>query len=101
MNLRQKTWGVYIRPYIEYGGDKLVQRGSNLSVQSPCQDRNQNCTQYIAVKGGEVYALHKTTTSFVELRRMVRETMDELGYSINDIVVTEIIPISNLITPLT
>lgn len=99
MNLRQKTWGIFIKPYITYGGDKLVHRGA-ASVVNPCQSYNSNCTSYTALQGGEIYALYKQSTSFVEVRKIVKEIMDDLGYSQKDIVVTEIIPVDHIITPL-
>ena len=99
MNLRQKTWGVFIRPYIEYSGDKLVHRGQ-VSIQNPCQSGG-SCKEYSVLKGGEAYMLYETRTSFVEVRKLVKEVMDELGYSKNDIIVTEIIPVDHIITPLT
>ena len=99
MNLRQKTWGIFIRPYFQYGGDNLVHRGS-VSTPSPCKGSAQ-CTPYVTLQGGTPYMLHETCTSFVEARRIVKRVMDELGYSKNDIVVTEIIPVDHIITPLT
>lgn len=98
-NLRQKTWGIFIKPYMNYGGDKLVYRGG-VSAQSPCRG-NSACQPYEVLLGGEGYMLHKTTTSFVEVRKIVKTVMDELGYSRHDILVTEIIPINHIITPLT
>jgi hypothetical protein len=94
-NLRQKTWGIFIKPYIEYSGDKLVQKG-NLSVSHPCQ-----ADSHVTVQGGEAYMLYATSTSFIELREKVKECMDELGYSKNDILIVEMITFDHIVTPLT
>lgn len=98
-SLRQKTYGIFIRPYIDYGGDKLVQRG-NTYVVSPCQ--RTECTIYTAVKDGESWMLYKGEylTSFSLVRKRVKEIMDNLGYSKNDILVTEVIPFDHIVTPL-
>lgn len=100
-SLRQKTWGVFIRPYVSYGGDRIVQRGA-LYVTSPCQLTNLSYTQYTAVKDGQGWMLYKGEylTSFPMVRERVKEIMDELGYSKNDIHVCEIVPIDNIVTPL-
>lgn len=100
-SLRQKTYGIFIRPYIQYGGDRLVQRGT-LSVPSPCQNRQAECTAYVTVKDGENWVLYKGEyfTSFSLLKLRTKEVMDTLGYSKNDIRITEIIPLDHIITPL-
>lgn len=100
-SLRQKTYGIFIRPYIEYGGDRLVQRGS-LSVLSPCQNPGATCPSYATVKDGENWVLYKGEyfTSFSLLKLRVKEVMDKLGYSKNDIRITEVIPLDHIITPL-
>ncbi len=98
--LRQRTWGVYIRPYVEFGGDNIVQRGK-VFVPSPCPG-DSDCIPYIQVKDGEPWILYKGKylTSFILVRELVKEIMDELGYSINDIVVNEVIPVDHIVTPL-
>lgn len=99
-SLRQKTYGIFIRPYIDFGGDKLVQRGKTYVV-GPCQQRNEP-TSYMAVKDGEAWMLYKGEylTSFSLVRKRVKEIMDNLGYSKNDILVTEVIPFDHIVTPL-
>lgn len=98
-NLRQKTYGVFIKPYISYGGDLLVQQG-DLKVQSPCQNSNVSCTQYSNVQGGKAWMLYKSSTSFTIIREIVKGIMDDLGYRKDDIMVTEIIPFDHIVTPL-
>jgi len=98
-NLRQKTYGIFIRPYVSYGGDLLVQRG-DLKVLSPCQNSKADCPQYSNVQGGEAWMLYKSSTSFIVIRGIVKEVMDELGYRKDDIMVVEIIPFDHVITPL-
>lgn len=98
-NLRQKTYGIFIRPYVKYGGDLLVQRGE-LKVSSPCPNPNASCPQYSNVEGGEGWMLYKTETSFTITRERVKEVMDELGYRKEDIMVAEIIPFDHVVTPL-
>lgn len=99
-SLRQKTWGIFIKPYIEFQGDKLVQRG-NLSVLAPCQNSNV-CPSYTSVKDGEAWVLYKGEylTSFSLVRKRVKEIMDDLGYSKHDILITEVTPFDHVVTPL-
>lgn len=101
-SLRQKTYGVFIRPYIEFGGDRLIERGK-LSAASPCVNTSSSCPQYIQVKDGENWVLYKGEyiTSYALVRERVKEIMDNLGYSKNDIIVSEVIPLDHIITPLT
>jgi hypothetical protein len=105
-SLRQKTYGIFIRPYVEFGGDNLVQRGS-LYVVTPCQPNNANCVSYTAVKGGQGWVLYDDAkngmyhTSFAIIREIIKDIMDTLGYSKNDILVTEVSPIDTIVTPLT
>ena len=111
-DLRQKTWAVMIRPYSEFGGDYLVHRGNVMRVAA-CQDKTTNETEYDSLKGGEggesecwmkyesptpEYA--NPITSFAIAREVVKEVMDTLGYSINDIMLTEVIPKDHYVTPL-
>ncbi|WP_129596044.1 hypothetical protein [Anaerophilus nitritogenes] len=97
-DLRQRTWGIFIKPYIEYGGDKLVQR-KGVTVQSPCH-YGGGCPSYSTVQGGEPYMLFDKATSFIEIKEKVKKCMDDLGYSKHDILITEIIPFDHIITPL-
>lgn len=111
-DLRQKTWAVMIRPYSHYSGDMLVHRGPVLRTGA-CQNPNNDCTEYDALKGGEggeaecwmkyesptpEYA--NPITSFAIAREVVKEVMDDLGYSIHDIMLTEVIPKDHYVTPL-
>ena|GEM_PF-5774392 len=98
-SLRQKTYGIFIRPYVEYGGDKLIQRGG-LSVRHPCQ--TGGTIVYTTVKDGESWILYKgeLLTSYTLVRERVKEIMDELGYSTKDMHITEIIPTDIIVTPL-
>lgn len=96
-NLRQKTYGIFIRPYIEYGGDRLIQRGGAM-VKHPCRG-NATCQPYATLLGGEPYMLNFVSTSFVEIRIKLKELMDEIGLSMDDIIVSEIIPTNHIVTP--
>jgi hypothetical protein len=100
-SLRQKTYGVFIRPYIMFGGEVLPRRG-NLYTVNPCQPSGASCTAYSNALGGEAWMLYKGEylTSFAIVRERVKEIMDELGYSKNDIHVCEVVPIDNIVTPL-
>ena len=100
-SLRQKTYGVFIRPYIDYGGDRVVWNG-NVMILHPCQQSGAQCPSYVAAKDGSPWMLYKDKylTSFALVRETVKELMDEKGYSKNDIRVTEIVPIDNIVTPL-
>lgn len=92
--LRQKTWGVFIKPYLERAGENVVIRGS-LYCNDPF-----TAAGFTAAKGGVGWMLHQTATSFAETRDIVKTVMDDLGYSKNDILVTEIIPVDHIVTPL-
>jgi hypothetical protein len=101
-SLRQKTYGIFIRPYVEFNGDRLIQRG-NLYVRTPCQPCDYECPSYSSVKDGQGWILYQDEyhTSFPIIREKIKEIMDTLGYSKKDILVTEVIPIDTIVTPLT
>lgn len=106
MALRQKTWGVFIRPYMTYAGEILPQRGT-VSIVDPCQNSGGS-TKYTTLNGGESYMLYNSKneahknpiTSFEVAKAVVKEVMDDLGYSINDIILTEIVPKDHMILPI-
>lgn len=98
-NLRQKTYGVFIKPYFEYAGDRIVHRG-NILTRHPCQSTNSSTVVYATLLGGDAYMLNYTSTSFPKIRIRVKELMDEIGLSIDDILVTEITPVNLMVTPL-
>jgi len=100
-SLRQKTYGVFIRPYIDYGGDRITWRG-NVMILHPCQQSTAQCPSYVAAKDGSAWMLYKNEylTSFALVRERVKEIMDDLGISRHDIHVAEVIPIDNIVTPL-
>lgn len=90
-SIRQKTWGVFIKPYTDFKGDMYVHNGS-VSFPSPSSG------SYVAALGGEPFMLYKTASSFAELRDIIKEVFDELGQ--NKIKVCEIIPTDYIVTPL-
>lgn len=96
--LRQRTWKVMSKPFAEFNGDNYVHRG-NVSFPSPCQPCGGSCPSYLSPKG-EAWIEFKTTTSFVEVREAVKELMDNYGISRKDILVTEVIPVDHIITPI-
>lgn len=93
-SIRQKAWGVFVKPYSELKGDKYINR-EGVMFTNPTGGGT-----YIAAQGGEPYMLYKTTTSFAELRKIVKEALDVLEQNRNLIKVCEIIPIDYLVTPL-
>jgi len=103
-SLRQKTYGLFVRPYINYGGDRIVIR-TGASVLHPCQPSGATCPAYAPLQGGAgatVWMLYKnqTYTSFALLREAIKELQEELGYMRGDYYVAEVIPTDNIVTPL-
>ena len=102
MNLRQKQWGVFIKPYTTESGRALPYDGEPYRVSS-CQRSSSSCTDYTKLEGGAAYMLYKSknndnpTSSYVIAKEIVKEVMDDLGYSKNDIIVTEITPTDYLV----
>lgn len=102
-SLRQKSYGIFIRPYINFSGDFLVKR-EEFFVPSPCQKTGE-CKKYSQIDGngeGSVWILYenKYYTSFSEMKEKVKFIMDELGYTKNDMKISEIIPLDTIITPI-
>lgn len=96
--LRQKTFGIFIKPYKEVGSE------ANGNLQNmTCGESIQGLIPYVGmayVSGGSPWMLYRTTTSFVEARKIVKYVMDEIGHDQDEIMVTEIIPTDHVITPL-
>ena len=99
-NLRQKTYGVFIRPYFEFSGDRIIHRNPTIRIDGPCPAVGGGNRPQVTLVGGEAYMLNYTSTSFTKIRERVKELMNEIGFSINDIYVAEIVPINHIITPL-
>lgn len=91
-NLRQRTWGVFVRPYVMYKERPHTATGT-LKTTAPCTGGDT------PAQGGEAWMLNKITTSFPEVREFVKDLM-ETGILHEDIMVTEIIPTDYVITPL-
>lgn len=92
--LRQKMWGVFIRPY-------QTLKGENIAYRDPLYVRSlQVAAGYTEALGGEGWMLYRKSTSFVLVREIVKQVMDDLGFSKNDILVTEIVPTDHVVTPL-
>lgn len=94
-NLRQKTWGVFVRPYQLFSGVNHVSKGA---VYVPTL--GVGGSGYTTALGGESWMLNATATSFTEIRAAVKKVMDELGIPKGDILITEIVPFDHVITPL-
>lgn len=91
-NLRQRTWGVFVKPYVIYQ-DKPYVKNDPLKTTGVCNGGETTAL------GGEPWMLNEVTTSFPRVREIVRELM-ETGMLHEDIMVTEIIPTDYVITPL-
>lgn len=91
-NLRQRTWGVFVRPYVMYQERPHTVSGS-LKTTALCSGGETTA------QGGTAWMLNKVTTSFPQVREIVKGLMDN-GTLHEDIMVTEIIPTDFVITPL-
>ena len=91
-NLRQITWGIFVRPYVMYQDRPHAATGA-LKTTALCSGGDTTA------QGGEPWMLNKMTTSFPEVREIVKELMD-MGILHEDIKVTQIIPTDFVITPL-
>lgn len=97
-DLRQKTWGIFLNIYEE---DRRIDeyypiRTKEFRFQdSACNGRYVNMHVL-----GKLCILQETTTSFVYLRERIKYYMDKFGYSKDDIIVGEILPMDHKVTPL-
>lgn len=96
----QKEWIVLTRPYMMYQDSAVVI--SPIQVKHPCQNSNQDCTQYSAVvNGSDAWTEYGRAKSFAEIRKLVREILYVVGLKKDDIQVVEAIDHDYIITPLT
>ena len=96
----QKEWVILTRPYFNYNNSAVVV--TPIQAKHPCQDRNQQCTQYATiVNGDKAWTEYMRSTSFSEIRHGVRKLLYEVGLKRDDIQVVELINHDYIITPLT
>lgn len=97
-DLRQKTWGIFLNIYEE---DRRTDEYYPIRTKEfRFQDSNCN-NRYVDIHVlGKLCVLQETTTSFVYLRERIKYYMDTFGYSKDDIIVGEILPMDHKVTPL-
>lgn len=96
MGIRQKTYAIFIKPYVSYNGDRIIHRGS-VYIRTPGSN-NQN--DYTTVQKGETWMLYENNiTSLTIAQQKIKTLMDTLGYPKADIKITEVLPLDFLITP--
>lgn len=97
--LRQKTFGIFIKPYITIGSE-TAGKEQNVTSTEKIRGGVPGVPGDHTFLGGSPWMLYRTTTSFVEARKIVKYVMDEIGHDQDEIMVTEIIPTDHIITPL-
>lgn len=97
-DLRQKTWGIFLNIYEEdrRTNEYYPIHTKEFTFEDSSCDRRTIKLHVL----GKLCILQETTTSFVYLRERIKYYMDKFGYSKDDIIVGEILPMDHKVTPL-
>lgn len=97
-NLRQKTYGVFTKPYSMAHNVRVINQGTVSRVPNPATPTSP--TSSVVMRDGEPWMLNYTSTSFTKIRARVKELIGGSEFSLDDIIVTELISVNILVTPL-
>ena len=99
MRIVQKEWVVLTKAYSNFKDAPIV--ASNVMASSPCPPCNSPCPSYLpVVNGDKAWTEYKRSTSFVEIRKAIRELLYNVGLKRDDIQVVELVNHDYIITPL-
>lgn len=99
--IRQKTYEIFIRPYLKYKDNILIYKEKvYIQTQDLSGISGGAFKEYTVAQGGESWLLYKDNiTSLSIAQQEVKKLMDTLGYPREAIKLRETIPLDYIIAP--